>query len=59
MKWVVFEGTVYDVDAYLPSHPGGSDSIEKYLGLAIDEPFEENDHTKSARKLLESLPKVG
>lgn len=52
---MIFEGTVYDVEKYLPIHPGGSDMIEPYLGKAIDDPFEVNEHTKSARKLLLSF----
>jgi len=49
-KWVIFEGNVYDVETYLPLHPGGSDMIEPHLGKSIDEPFEENEHTKTAKK---------
>ena len=41
LKWVIFEGDVYDVAEYLPLHPGGSDMIEPYIGKCIDEPFEE------------------
>ncbi len=50
---------MYDVENYLPLHPGGSDMIEPYLGKSIDEPFEENEHTKTARNQFNSLPKVG
>lgn len=50
---------MYDVAEYLPQHPGGSDLIVPYLGMCIDEPFEENEHTKSARNLFKDLPKVG
>jgi len=34
---------------YIGQHPGGSNLIENYLGKSIDEPFEEAEHTKSAR----------
>lgn len=27
-KIIIFEGTVYDVDNYMGTHPGGSDFIE-------------------------------
>lgn len=47
-KVVIFKGTVYDVSEYMETHPGGSDLIENELGKAIDVPFEEAEHTKSA-----------
>ena len=47
-KVVIFKGTVYDVIEYMETHPGGSDLIENELGKAIDVPFEEAEHTKSA-----------
>lgn len=59
LKLVIFEGSVYDVADYLQLHPGGSDMIEPYLGKSIDEPFEENEHTKTARNQFNSLPKIG
>lgn len=59
LKLVIFEGSVYDVCTYLPLHPGGSDMIEPYLGKCIDEPFEENEHTKTARNQFNSFPKIG
>ncbi len=45
LKWVVFQGVVYDVADYLPAHPGGSTIIEPFLGKSIDDPFEEQEHT--------------
>lgn len=33
--------------------------IEPYLGKCIDEPFEENEHTKTARNQFNSFPKIG
>ena len=57
--WVIFEGTVYDVERYMPLHPGGSDMIEKYMGQSIDQPFEDNEHTKTARKQFNGFPKIG
>lgn len=47
-KVVIFKGVVYDVSEYMETHPGGSDLIENELGKAIDVPFEEAEHTKSA-----------
>lgn len=58
-KVVAFEGTVYDVGTYIPTHPGGEDKIEEYLGRCIDQPFEEAEHTKSARMIFRDLEKIG
>ena len=30
-KYVIFEGSVYDVTDYLVLHPGGSDKLEPYI----------------------------
>lgn len=59
LKIVIFEGIVYDVTEYMNEHPGGSDYIEKELGKNIEEPFEEAEHTKSAKKIFKDLPVVG
>lgn len=56
---VIFEGKVYDVKEYMPDHPGGSDYIETNLGKNIEEPFEDAEHTKAAKKTLLKLPVVG
>lgn len=58
-KVVIFEGKVYDVAEYMPDHPGGSDYIETNLGKNIEEPFEDAEHTKAAKKTLLKLPIVG
>ncbi len=58
-KFVIFEGSVYDVTDYIGVHPGGTDQIEPYLGKSIDEPFIEADHTKSARHVFRDLDKIG
>jgi cytochrome b involved in lipid metabolism len=31
-KYVIFEGSVYDVTDYIGVHPGGVDQIEPYIG---------------------------
>jgi cytochrome b involved in lipid metabolism len=31
-KYVIFEGSVYDVTEYMTCHPGGQDKIEELLG---------------------------
>lgn len=56
---IIFEKVVYNVEEYMPQHPGGGDMIEKLLGKSIDEDFEDAEHTKSARKLFKELPVVG
>ena len=43
---IIFEGIVYNVKDYLPNHPGGDGEILPYLGMNIEEPFEEAEHTK-------------
>ena len=43
----------------MPDHPGGGELIGDHLGKNIEEEFEEAEHTKSAKKLLLGLPKVG
>eukprot|EP00347_Sterkiella_histriomuscorum_P018373 403345748 len=58
-KIIIFQGTVYDVTEYAKSHPGGEDLIEEYYGKCIDEPFEDNGHTASARLVFRDLEKVG
>ena len=58
-KYVIFEGSVYDVTDYIGVHPGGTDKIEPYIGQSIDEPFAEAEHTRSARNVFRDLDKVG
>ena len=40
-------------------HPGGSEILKDELGKNIDKPFEEAEHTKSARNIFKDLPIVG
>ena len=56
---IIFEGFVYDVKEFKSSHPAGAKIIEKELGTNIEEKFEEEGHSKTARKLLKTLPVVG
>lgn len=58
-KYIIFEGSVYDVTDYIGVHPGGTDKIEPYLGQSIDEPFAEAEHSRSARNTFRDLDKVG
>jgi cytochrome b involved in lipid metabolism len=59
LKVVIYEGVVYDVEEYMGEHPGGADVIEAELGKNIEEPFEEAEHTKSAKNIFKDLPIVG
>lgn len=56
---VLWEDTVYDVSRFKKEHPGGVKLIDEYLGKRIDEPFEEENHSSHARKILKKLPVVG
>ena len=56
---VLFEGVVYNVADYKVDHPGGPEYLERHFGENIEEPFEEAEHTKSARKQFQKLPVVG
>jgi cytochrome b involved in lipid metabolism len=56
---VIFEGSVYDIDTFLPTHPGGSEKIDEYLGKNIDKAFEEAEHSKHARLIFRDLERVG
>ncbi len=58
-KFVIFEGSVYDVTDYIGSHPGGRDKIEPLVGQCIDKEYKEAGHTKSARNVFRDLDKVG
>ena len=50
---------MYDIGEYIETHPGGADLIRPYLGKRIDEPFEEAEHSRSARNIFKDLPYVG
>jgi cytochrome b involved in lipid metabolism len=56
---IIFEGTVYDITEYGPTHPGGVDLLEPYYGKCIDEPFTDNGHTNFARVVFRDLEKLG
>ena len=57
--YVIFEGSVYDITEYKDNHPGGASPIEEYYGMDIGEAFEEQGHSKSARKVFRDLPIIG
>lgn len=33
MKQIIYKGTLYDISAFLPHHPGGQQIIEQYLTI--------------------------
>ena len=56
---VIFEGVVYDVKEYAPSHPGGDHYILDRLGKDITQDFEDAEHTKTARNTFKDLTVIG
>ncbi|CAI9096438.1 OLC1v1032591C1 [Oldenlandia corymbosa var. corymbosa] len=53
--WVVIDGKVYDVSAYLDEHPGGDDVLLTATGKDATDEFEDAGHSKSARELMEKF----
>jgi len=52
--WVAHGGAVYDVGAFLESHPGGASAIGEHGGRPIDAVFDaEHVHSSFARRVLE------
>lgn len=58
-KIIIYEGTVYDVVDYVSLHPGGSHFISDLYGKSIDEAFEDQGHSRNAKKLFKEFPVVG
>jgi len=50
--WVIINGRVYDVTAFLPDHPGG-DVLLEGAGRDATQLFEDNLHSEEARKILQ------
>jgi hypothetical protein len=55
----LFENVVYNTKDFLSEHPGGAPKIAEYFGKRIDDAFEEENHSKNARRLMKTLPIVG
>ncbi|KAB1206777.1 Cytochrome b5 isoform B [Morella rubra] len=53
--WVVIDGKVYDVTAYLDEHPGGDDVVIAATGKDATDDFEDAGHSKSAKELMETF----
>ena len=49
---VTFEGKVYDTTEFKCSHPGGGKIIDEYIGKDITKVFNEEEHTKVARRMF-------
>jgi cytochrome b involved in lipid metabolism len=56
---VLYKGKVYNVGQYVPLHPGGADYISDLYGKNIETAFEDQGHSKSAKKLFEDFPVIG
>ena len=56
---ILYNGVVYDVNNFKMEHPGGNKTIEAEFGKNIEEPFEEEGHSKKARMMIKTLPIVG
>lgn len=53
--WVVYEGKVYDITAYLDEHPGGEEVVLDCAGQDATGPFDDIGHSDDAREVLEKL----
>ncbi|KAF7074722.1 hypothetical protein CFC21_079549 [Triticum aestivum] len=50
--WIVVDGKIYDVTAYLDDHPGGADVLLAVTGMDGTEEFEDAGHSKDAKELM-------
>jgi cytochrome b involved in lipid metabolism len=59
--WVAFEGSVYDVTAFIPKHPGGADSITGTCGMAeeFESAFIAQHGRSKVRMMMKVAPKQG
>lgn len=55
---VIYQNKVYDVNKFIHKHPGGKKIIQMHLGKPIDEPFNEEGHSKTAQGLFGDPTKV-
>jgi len=46
--WIVIEGKVYDLTAFVDEHPGGETVLQEVAGKDGTEAFEEVGHSRSA-----------
>ncbi|XP_037443461.1 cytochrome b5-like [Triticum dicoccoides] len=50
--WIVVDGKIYDVTAYLDDHPGGADVLLAVTGMDGTDEFEDAGHSKDAKELM-------
>jgi len=59
---VVYREKVYDATKFITFHPGGRKILEPHLGKPVDQPFDDQGHSASAKAYFEHderLPQVG
>eukprot|EP00053_Salpingoeca_punica_P006478 m.61099 g.61099 ORF g.61099 m.61099 type:complete len:333 (+) comp13710_c0_seq1:61-1059(+) len=54
-RWLVIDGKVYDLTAFLRRHPGGEEILIENMGRDASQVFKEVGHSKKARDLLPDL----
>ena len=57
--WVIIEGSVYDLTAFLPDHPGGKKAIMLFAGKDATEEFNMLHPPNVLKKYLSPDAKVG
>ena len=58
-KIIIYKGKVYDVADYVELHPGGAEFISDLYGKNIDDVFEDQGHSRSAKELFKNFTVVG
>lgn len=57
--WMVLFGEVLDVTKFIPIHPGGTDTIDMYLGKDATEEWVEIHSPETLEKNLQHITKIG
>lgn len=57
--WIVINGDVWDVTEFAPTHPGGADIINQYLGLDASELYNETHSPGLAARYLDKSKNLG
>ena len=53
--WIIINGKVYNVSAFLSEHPGGPEIILDLAGKDATEDFEDTGHSPAARETLKKF----
>ncbi|XP_034949340.1 fatty acid 2-hydroxylase [Chelonus insularis] len=53
--FVKYQGDTYEISDFLKNHPGGSQSLKAYKGLALDKIFTDVEHSKAAFHLFKEF----